>query len=346
MLARLGSFILDASLEAEAHETLAVIGESGSGKTSLLRCLAGLLRPDCGSITLGDDVWYDGERRCHVPPRRRDVAMVFSSYALFGHLSVFENVAFGLRAAGAHRASVQQRVMAVLELVEASHLAARRAATLSAGESQRVAIARAVAVRPRLLLLDEPLAALDVRVRKTVRASLARAIAASGCTAILVTHEPAEGMLLASRLAVMEDGRFVQAGDLGALRSFPATPYVASFAGVNVFRGAAAAKSDGTSTVAVGNASLIVRGEWSGLVTVVVDEDAVTLTLTQPESSARNRLAGIVESVAAVAGGVAVSLASQPPVVARITHAAAAELDIAAGRRLYASFKAGEARVF
>lgn len=340
-----GRFDLAFSLQAQRGEVVAVVGASGAGKTMLLRCIAGLLRPRSGCIRHGDDVWYDGIAHTFVPAHRRDVGMVFAHGALFDHLTASENAAFGLQAAGIARKEAARRAIAALAVAGAAHLATRRAGSLSTGERQRVAIARAVALRPAVMLLDEPLANLDLHLRPLVREALRSGLQSTDCAAVLVTHEPAEAMLFARRFIVVENGAVAQAGDLDALRSRPATEYVASFAGTNLYRGRARPLPDGTSIVAVDDVEIVVQGAHEGPVAVILDPDAVALSAHEPETSARNHFSGRVESIVPDRGAFRVTLGAMPRIAARITAPSLAALQIAPGRELVASFKAVEARV-
>jgi ABC-type Fe3+/spermidine/putrescine transport system ATPase subunit len=225
----------DASLELADGRITVVIGPSGSGKSTLLQLLAGLLHPDAGSI------WFDEQDITGVPTERRDVGVVFQSYALFPHLSVRENIAFGLRTARRRfslrlssqppRRRIDSRVWDAAALVGIESLLDRRPSELSGGEQQRVALARAIAPRPALLLLDEPLSALDARLRRSVRLELSALLRRLGTTALYVTHDQEEAMLLADHLIVLDGGRVVQAGPPLDLYRRPATPFVASFLG-------------------------------------------------------------------------------------------------------------------
>jgi len=317
-------FAIDARFDVARGRTLALVGESGAGKTSVLRLIAGFARPDRGRIACGESVWFDAASHIFAQPHTRSIGMTFSGGALFGEMTALENVMFGPRAAGWRL---------------------DRAATLSAGETQRVALARAIALRPEVLLLDEPLSSVDVHARAGLRAALSAAVRATGAATVLVTHDPAEALLLADGIAVLEGGRIVQQGSGDDLRRAPATPYVAAFAGVNLFTGTARALDDGTSEVAVGQAVFVVHGAWTGAVALVVDPDAVTLSREASATSARNRLSGPVDLLSPDGSAVRVGIASVPPIVARITAASAAALALAPGAQLHASFKAGEARV-
>jgi molybdate transport system ATP-binding protein len=343
--ARRGAFELNFELQAERGETLAVIGASGSGKTTLLRCIAGLLRPLAGSIKNDGSVWSDATGKAFVPPHQRDIGMVFAHGALFDHLSALENVAFGMRAAGVAQAQAARRALTALEVTGADHLAPRSARSLSTGERQRVAIARAIALRPAVMLLDEPLANLDLQLRPLVRDALLRALDVTRATTVLVTHEPPEALLFAEHFVVLEGGNVAQSGDLDALRTKPKTEYVASFAGTNLYRGLANPLQDGTSLVQTENAQMVVQGRYEGRVGLVIDPDAVTLSVHEPESSARNHFSGLVESIIADRGAFRVTLAGVPRIAARVTAASLASMQIVPGTSLFASFKAVEAHI-
>lgn len=343
--AKRDGFQLDLSIDVAPGETVAVVGPSGAGKTTALDCLAGLLRPQRGTIRCADAVWFDGENRTFVPAHRRDAAMVFAGGALFGHMSAQANVEFGLRASGAREHDARAKALDALAVVDAEHLATRSAATLSAGEVQRVALARAVALAPAVLLLDEPLSALDIRLRPLVRDALQKTIEATGAATVLVTHEPTEALLFARRLVVLEEGSVAQSGDIAALRERPATPYVASFAGTNFFHGMASALGDGSSVVRTGAGEVVVQGDFDGDISVVVDPDAVLLSADAHTTSARNVFRGPVEAIAPDRGAFRVTLASAPQITARVTALSLAALEVAPGAVLYASFKAVEARI-
>ena len=232
----------DVSLTVYRGEFFSLLGSSGSGKTTLLRLLAGLERPDTGRILI------DGEDVTGIPPHRRPVNMMFQSYALFPHLDVFENVAFGLREEGLPEAEIRRRVEEMLALVEMAAFARRRPDQLSGGQRQRVALARCLVKRPKLLLLDEPLAALDRSLRARTQLELARIQDRLGITFLMVTHDQAEAIALSSRIAVMRAGRLLQVGTPQEIYEHPANSFVAAFVGsMNIFPGrVTTAGEDGT----------------------------------------------------------------------------------------------------
>jgi len=216
----------DLSLHLPRAETLALLGPSGCGKTTVLQAIAGFVTPDAGDIRL------DGHSILAVPPEKRGTAMLFQHYALFPHMSVAENVGFGLRMARVPKPEAAARVRAALALVRIEALADRRPAQLSGGQRQRVALARAVVTEPRLLLLDEPLGALDQNLREEMQTELRKLQAKLGLTTVLVTHDQHEAVVLADRVAVMRAGRIEQVGAPLDIYDRPRTPYVAAFTGV------------------------------------------------------------------------------------------------------------------
>ena len=342
---RIGGYTVACRLDVSPGSVIALIGASGAGKTTVLRSIAGLARPQRGRIACNGETWFDAEQHVWVAPQQRDCAFVFAEYVLFEHMSVIENIAFGLRALGETSKTARKKALDALDLIGAPELEARRATTLSSGEAQRVAIARALVLEPRVLLLDEPLAAIDVERRPPIREMLQQRVEQTGISCVLVTHEPVEAMLFSDTLIVMEAGTIVQRGSPAELRERPRTSYVAAFAGVNLYRGVAHPLPNGVSEVDVVGSALIVVGELSGPVALVIDPDAVVLSRTRPESSARNALLGNVASIVPDGAAVRVSVASSPPIVARVTKQSADELGIAPGVSVCATFKASEIRV-
>jgi len=342
---RAGAISVSCRFDVSPGSAVALVGASGAGKTTVLRSIAGLIHPQRGRVACERETWFDAQQHIWVPPQQRDCGFVFAEYALFAHMSVIENVAFGLRASGYPGKSAREKSLEALELVDVAALAQRSASSLSSGEAQRVAIARALALEPQVLLLDEPLSAIDVERRPPVREVLRQQIARAAMAAVLVTHEPIEAMLFSEMLVVMEAGAVVQRGSSAELRARPLTSYVAAFAGVNLYRGLAHPLANGVSEVEVASARLVIVGQVSGPVALVIDPDAVVLSPARPESSARNALHGGVASVVPDGAAVRVSVASTPPIVARITKQSADELGITPGASVYATFKASEVRV-
>jgi putative spermidine/putrescine transport system ATP-binding protein len=235
--------IRDLDLEVRAGEFVALLGPSGCGKTTLLRIVAGLLAADRGRVTL------DGADITRVPAHKRNVGVVFQSYALFPHLTVAENVAFGLKAHGTPSGEIAGIVTRVLALVRLTDYAARAIGALSGGQQQRIAVARALAVKPKLLLLDEPLSALDRKLRETMRIELGHLLRDLGITAIFVTHDQDEALVMSDRIAVMNHGRLEQFDTPAAIYAHPATPFVLDFVGMSTRLAGTVAATDGDALV-------------------------------------------------------------------------------------------------
>ena len=227
---RLGALELDVDVEG-GEEPVALIGPNGSGKTTLLRTIAGAFRPDAGRIRVGDEDLFDSSSGLNTPPEARRVGYVPQGYGLFPHLTVLDNVAFGWRTRGSRVSRTERRDLAtrLLERVECVHLATRKPAGLSGGEQQRVALARALAVEPSILLLDEPLAALDARARRVVRTYLAEHLAERKGPALVVSHDLRDVRALEGPVYVLERGRVVQRGSADELAAAPATEFVEAF---------------------------------------------------------------------------------------------------------------------
>jgi molybdate transport system ATP-binding protein len=348
---RLGSFTLEAALEVPDASVIVVVGESGSGKSTLLRLVAGLLTPDRGRVTLGARPLDDVAAGLHVPARERPVGYVPQDYALFPHLSVRDNVAFGLRARGDRGPALRARVDRALERLGVAPLAARRPHQLSGGQQQRVALARALALEPEILLLDEPLAALDLPTRRTVRGELRRLLGGLSCVSVFVTHSPAEALAFGERIAVLEAGRITQQGPREELLHRPRTRYVADFLGANLFRARVTRReAQGLTRLAAESGEILAAEcDLGDEVFAVVDPREITLSLERPSGSAQNVLRGAVEEILPEpphGERVRVSLATRPPIVAELTRSAAERLGLGPGREVYAAFKATGVRLF
>lgn len=342
---RLSRLRLAARLEV-GEETLALVGPSGAGKSSVLKAIAGLLRPQEGRISFRGEAWFDAASGLHAPPEGRSVGMVFQDLALFPHLTVLDNVAYGCRARRPGREEGRGQATESLELFGIAHLATARPRSLSGGEAQRVAVARAVAAKPDLLLLDEPLSALDPVTKSLVSVDLWSHLRELGLPTIVVSHDFADVVGLADRVAVMEDGRIVQAGTSHDLLEGPATSFVAALTGVNFFPGVAVARGDLTEIRSTeGDAVFLSTEPATGPVGVVVFPWEVALSAHSPEGSALNRLTGPVRRVTGVGNRVRVTVGSLPPVVAELTDESLHRLGIGPGVAVVASWKATGTRV-
>jgi molybdate transport system ATP-binding protein len=345
-----GTFALEVAFAAPAGATTVIVGESGAGKTSILRLAAGLDQPHAGHIALDGEVYADTGAGIAVPAWRRDVGYLAQDYALFPHLTVAQNVAFGLEAAGVRRGDIGERVAAALERVRIPELAPRRPASLSGGQQQRAALARALVLDPRLLLLDEPLAALDLQTRALVRRELRDLLRSLGCVTLYVTHSPLEALLFGDRIVVIEDGRISQAGSREELLRHPRSRYVAELMGTNLFAGRLGLLRGDGVTIRTGEGKVeISTVHERGDVFVTVDPRQITLHAQSPEGSAQNVLAGpILELAPEPPSGerVRVALGTQPALVAEVTREAVAALSLREGMAVHASFKATGVRTY
>jgi molybdate transport system ATP-binding protein len=343
---RLGALSLDVALDIPAGTCLALAGPSGAGKTSVLRIIAGLVRPEDGRVRCAEELWLDTSRGIDVAPERRHCGYVFQEYALFGHLSAWQNVAYPLRGLG--RAERRRRATALLERFGVAHLADRRPALLSGGERQRVALARALARRPAALLLDEPLSALDPRLRAAAGRELSAVLAETGVPAVLVTHDFTEAAVLGTRVGVIDGGRVIQQGTAAELAASPASAFVADFTGAIVLAGTARPEANGLTHVTLdGGGTVFSTESATGPVAVSVYpwEIALAPAGTEQAGSAQNHLAVRVVSVTAVGNRVRVGLAAPQPLTAELSDAAIRALDIRPDARVTATWKAAATRL-
>lgn len=333
--ARVAARGFDVSLEVEAGETLAILGPNGAGKSTLLDIIAGLLKPDVGRGRWGDTILFEaaaGSRGRWVPPHRRGVSLLAQEPLLFPHLSVLDNVAFGPKSAGETTDAARATARGWLAEVEASDLAASRPARLSGGQAQRVAIARALASNPQLLLLDEPLAALDIAVAPTLRRMLRRVLATR--TAILVTHEVLDALTLADRVVVMNNGTIVEHGPTADVLERPRHPFTAELSGLNLIVGTR------TATGLVTAEGRAVRTQASDIapgyeVAAAFRPAVITVRTEPPSGSADNVLRGIVSDLEPRGDLVRVRAGA---LRADLVPGAAARLDLAPGSVVFFAF--------
>ena len=348
----LRSFELRVGLPVGA-ETVALVGPSGAGKSTVLRAIAGLVRPLAGRIALGGDVWFDAAARIDLPPEQRRVGLVFQEYALFPHLSVRENVLFGAPGAGrakdrlpgraAARAAARARADAILERFHMAHLAGTRPGTLSGGERQRVALARAIAREPGVLLLDEPLSALDAHTKATVRTELHGLLRDLGLPALIVTHDFEDAAALATRIGVLVDGTLRQLATPAELVAAPADAFVARLTGANLLHGIARSTVGGLTRVDLdGGGVLHSASHGDGPVGAVIYPWDITISRTPPDDSAVNHLAGPIVSLVTVDNRVRVRVG---PITAEVTQDSALRLGLGEGEHVVATFKATATRL-
>ena len=339
---QMGALDLDIELTAGEREVVALLGPNGAGKTTLLRAIAGLAPIESGYVRLDGDTLEDTAAGKYVPTEERSIGFVFQDYLLFPHLTVLDNVAFGLRSRGVTKTDATKRAFDWLERVDLSRRAKAKPNELSGGERQRVALARALAPNPHLLLLDEPLAALDASTRAEVRRDLKQHLSSFRGVRVLVTHDPVEASVLADRLVVMEDGRRVQSGTPGEVTERPRSRYVADLVGVNLLRGSAdnglVRLSDGATIAAAGAA----RGD----VFAVIHPRAVSLHRAHPEGSPRNVWSGSVDGIELYGDRARVRVEAQISLVAEVTPAALADLKLGEGGAVWLSFKATDVGIY
>ncbi|TFV62740.1 ABC transporter ATP-binding protein [Geodermatophilus sp. DF01-2] len=337
-----GPLTVDLDLEVADGEVLAVLGPNGAGKSTLLRVVAGLLPPDGGRVAVGAEVWDDVAAGVHVPAHGRRLGMVFQDHLLFPHLSVTDNVAFGLRTRGTRTSDARRAAAAWLARVGIADLGDRRPGRLSGGQAQRAALARALVGEPAVLLLDEPLSALDARTRLTVRAELRRHLAEYAGSTVLVTHDPIDAMALADRVVVVEEGRVVQAGTPADVSRHPRTDYVARLVGLALLPGT----GEGTTVRLDGGGRVAVAEETAGPVFVAVRPGSVALYPARPAGSPRNVWPARLVSATPHGSTVRCELDGEVPLVADVTEAAYAELGLAPGAAVWAAVKASEVAVY
>jgi len=327
----LRAFRLELALEFDG--VVALAGPSGAGKSTVLRTIAGLTRPDSGRIALGKTLWFDSETNVDLRPEERSVGLVFQDYALFPHMSVADNVAYG-----GGRKSAE-----LLARFGIESLAQLKPGELSGGERQRVALARALARDPGVLLLDEPLAALDSHTRARVRGELRGLLKGLDLPTLVVTHSFEDAAALTDRIGVLVEGRLVQMGSAADLVAAPTTPFVADFTGSNLLTGSARAAGDGLTEVHLTDGIRIVSTDHlTGEVGAVVHPWEIGIARSMPLDSMQNHVRGAIESLVPVANRMRVRVG---PLTAEITAESAARLALQPGDEVVASFKASGTRL-
>ena len=335
----LGSLELDVELGAADGEVVALLGPNGAGKSTVLRCLAGLIAVERGRIALDGVVLDDADAGTFVPSEHRRVGVVFQDYLLFSHLTALENVAFGLRARGIGRTEARHRAGEWLERVGLTSHARNRPRALSGGQAQRVALARALVTEPHLLLLDEPLAALDAGTRAEVRRDLRRHLESFTGPTFVVTHDPTDAAALADRVIVLEEGRVSQQGTLGEVTTRPRSRYVAELVGVNLVEGTL---RNGVLHTDDGGLVVTTSDAPDGPAVAVIRPQAISLHRAQPDGSPRNAWRCTVAALDQRDGRVRVALRGPVPLVAEITVAALEAIGVRPGDDVWATAKASE----
>lgn len=343
----LGTFHLDVDLRCEQGVT-AVLGPNGSGKTTALKAVAGLHTLSGGQVRVEGQAWADQERRLHLPPEARSVGMVLADPLLFPHLDLLDNVAYGPRSRGMPRRAARARATEELARVGLAELAGRRPSQVSQGQAQRASLARALATDPAVLLLDEPLSALDPQTRSATRADLSHRLREFPGVTVLVTHDALDALTLGDRLVFLEDGRTVQTGTPAEVISRPRSPYVAGVVGLNLLPGTLASSDvldlgDGAQLVIAEAPAGVHRGEevWA-----TVAPEAVALFSERPQTSARNVWPLTVTAVTVTGPRARIHLTGAVDLVAEVTLGAVTELGLLAGREVWVGVKATEVTAY
>jgi molybdate transport system ATP-binding protein len=340
---RRGEFELDVVITAAPGEVVAVLGPNGAGKSTLLRAVAGLLPLDAGVVRLGDVVLDERRRGVFVQPQQRRLGVVFQDHRLFPHLRVIDNIAFGPRSRGVSKAAARETARTWLDRLGLTALSRRHPRQLSGGQAQRVALARALACEPRALLLDEPLAALDVQTRAEVQGELREHLAAFEGPTMIVTHDPIEALLLAHRIVVLEQGRVAQAGSPAEITRRPLTPYVARLVGMNLYAGTAA----GDVIAIDGGGSLVAAEAPPGRVLAAMRPSAITVHMHVPtDTSARNVWPAKITALSPLGDRIRVTASGDFVSTVDVTAAAVAELSLAPGTGVWLSAKATDVTAY
>ncbi len=342
----LRSFELDVELTAPGAHCLAIVGPSGAGKTTILRIAAGLMRPAAGRVSAAGEVWLDTARGLELPAESRQCGMLFQGYALFPHMTALQNVAYPLTDLPRHERG--RRALSLLERFGMAGLATARPAELSGGERQRVALARALARGPSVLLLDEPLSALDPHTRTAVAAELRGTLSETGVPTLLVTHEFSEAAAIGDEVAVVDAGRVIQLGTPAEVAARPAAGFVASLVGAVVLTGTAHPAADGLTAVELDGGGTILSSDLvHGRVSASVYPWEIELHRPHGEhhGSARNELVGTVASRWTIGGRVRVGIDAAQPLVAEVTEASIVRLGLEVGSPVRATWKAVATRL-
>ena len=338
-----GEFTLRVKLAAAPGEVLGILGPNGSGKSTLLNAVAGLIPASRGQILLDGEVVDDAATGKFLEAAERPVGFVFQNYRLFPHMSVLDNVAFSPRARGISRHEARATASRWLDRLGLTPFADRRPADLSGGQAQRVALARALAGDPALLLLDEPLSALDARTRLDVQTELSRHLSDFGGPCLLVTHDPLEALVLANRLLVLEEGSIVQEGAPAEVARRPATEYVAKLVGLNLYAG----EVDGPKVKLRGGGAFVVPDHGQhGDVLVALRPSAVVVSIEQPHTSARNTWPATIVGLTLLTDRIRIDLDGEPSALVDVTPSAVSELELTSGRNVWLTAKATELEVY
>jgi molybdopterin-binding protein len=335
-----GEFAIDdVSLKVHEGDYFMLLGQSGSGKSVLLQIIAGLIKPDAGEFLLG------GKDYTYKKIQDRQVVYLFQDYALFPHMSIFENIAFPLRNQRLSNALIHQKVESIASSFEIAHLLKKRPETLSGGEKQRVALARSLVVKPRVLLLDEPLSALDTQLRPQIR-KLLRNINKQGQTILHITHDQEEAISLGNRVAVIHQGQLLQSGEIHEVFLYPKSNYIASFLGIRNFFNCTLIQNKDKKVVILPNeiSFFLETEEQDGDGFAIIDADSVILSEKVPESSARNCFQGVIVEMVPYKNGYEVFVDIGIKMCSLVSRASFDRLGLLEGKKAWVSFKSNSVR--
>jgi ABC-type Fe3+/spermidine/putrescine transport system ATPase subunit len=339
------------NLEVKENEIVALLGPNGCGKTTLLNMLAGLTRPDHGNIYI-DDVLVSGKtasKKVFLKPSERKIGYVFQSVSLFPHMKIQENIAYGLKSLHLPKTEIQRKTGAMLDFVGLSEYARFYPSQLSGGQKQRVALARSLATEPEVLLLDEPVSAVDPQLRESFRLELKNYLQKLNMTAIYVTHNLSEAFVMADKIAVMGNGRIEQVGNRTEIFDKPTSAYVAKFLGINAYLGKAGNLQNGFLTVEVGGVKLFSaasQGLEGKMVTVTLKPEDITLSTNPKAATPGNHLAGVITEMVQMRSTAQVAIDVGFVIKSRISFAAIKGLGVTLGDRVYVSFNPEVLNVF
>ena len=338
----LGDFVLqDATLRIERGEYFMILGPTGAGKTVLLESIAGLYPLDKG------EVWLDGREITHVEPEKRNIGVVYQDYVLFPHLTVKDNITYGLRVKRKPKKEIEERLNHLAELLNIGHLLERKPATLSGGESQKVSLARALSVNPQLLLLDEPLSALDPGSREEIQAELRSLHERLGLTLIHVTHDFEEAVALGDRIAVVGEGKIMQVGTPEQIFRQPNSEFVARFAMTrNIFKGEVTDGDVECASMKIDGGEIAVVTESRGIRHASIRPEDILISSQPVMSSARNCLEGTITRIDDRGSTLLLTIKGPPDFICLVTRRSFHEMELAEGKRVYLTFKASAVHVF
>ncbi|MDI6888074.1 MAG: tungstate ABC transporter ATP-binding protein WtpC [Methanocellales archaeon] len=338
-----GFSLKNVNLRVEKGEYFIILGPTAAGKTLLLELIAGFCEPNEGGI------WINDKNVTRMTPEKRGTGFVYQDYSLFPHLTVKENIEFGLKIKGMPKSRIEEKSKEIMDILGISHLSHRRPRTLSGGEQQRVAIARGIVIEPSVMLLDEPLNALDARTQIQLRGELKKIHREAKLTTIHVTHDQTEAMVLADRIGVMMNGEIVQTGSPEEIFHFPLNERVAEFVGVeNIIEGMVTSNEEGVATIRIDDHIMeaISSAKVGDRVRVCLRPESITIAPSKTLSSARNSFSGMITQLVPLGATCRIEIDCGFPLISLVTKTSAEDLGLRVGKGVCASFKASSVHVF